>query len=89
VSNLEGLGGSLNGAIEQLGKAQSSAGVTRDRGDEALRQLAQVSDGSDNALLSAALANVAGADDALQEVLGMYVAAVEQIEQYKQAKNIP
>ena len=89
MSSLEGLGASLNAAIEELGKAQSSASVTRDRGDEALRLLAQVSDGSDNALLSAALANIAVADDALQEILGMYVMSVEQIEQYKRAKSIP
>lgn len=86
--NLDDLGAAFRSAIEKLGEAQSSVGVSRDRHDEALRQISQVSDGSDNALVTSALENVAAADAALEEVLGMYQAAREALSTYLRAKGI-
>lgn len=86
--NLSELGAALRAAHDKIGEAQSSAGVTRDRGDEALRQLATAGDESANVLLANAIERVAAADAALDEVLGMYVAANEQIELYLRAKQL-
>jgi hypothetical protein len=87
-SNLDDLGAAFRAAIEKINEAQSSAGVTRDRGDEALHLLASVSDGTASTLIQAAIERVAAADAALDEVLGMYVGANEQIETYLGHKGI-
>lgn len=88
MSNLDELGAAFRSAIDSIGKAQSSASTTRDRGDEALRQIASVSDGTASPLVQAAIERVAQADAALEEVLGMYVTANEQLEQYLAARGI-
>jgi hypothetical protein len=88
VSSLDELRASLLQAINRIEEAQSSAGVTRDRGDEALRLTGAVTDGSDSPLVATAIENVAAADAALEEVLGMYVVAAEQIRIYMAQKNL-
>lgn len=88
MSDLGELGAAFRAAIEKINEAQSSAGVTRDRGDEALHMLASVSDGTANTLIQAAIERVAAADAALEETLGMYVSANEQIQTYLANKGI-
>lgn len=88
MSGLDELGSAFRRAIEKIGEAQSSTGVTRDRGDEALHMLASVSDGTASPLIQAAIERVAAADAALDEVLGMYVSANEQIETYLAHKGM-
>lgn len=88
MSSLGELRASLLQAINRIEEAQSSAGVTRDRGDEALRLVSLVTDGSDSPLVATAIENVAAADAALEEVLGMYVVAAEQIRIYMAQKNL-
>lgn len=88
MTGLDDLAAAFRGAQEQLGEAQSAAGVTRDRADEALRTIAAVSDGTGNVLITNALERIAAADAAIEEVLGMYVSASEQIETYLQARGL-
>jgi hypothetical protein len=88
VSDLGALGAAFRAAKQKIEEAQSSAGVTRDRGDEALRQLASTGDESANVLIANAIARVAEADSALEDVLGMYVGANELIDTYLAAKGL-
>lgn len=85
---LDELGAAFRAAKLKIDEAQSSAGVTRDRGDEALRQLASTGDESANVLIANAIERVAAADSALEEILGMYVGANELIDQYLAAKGM-
>lgn len=88
MSDLGELGAALRGAISKIEAAQSSAGLTRDRGDEALRLTAAVTDGSDSPLVATAIENVAAADAALEEIIGMYVNAADQLQTYIAQRNL-
>lgn len=87
-ANLDDLGASILNALQAIEGAQSSCGVTRDRGDGATQILASTADGSANQTLGEALGLLGQADALIEQAIGLYVVAHDKVAEYRMSKGL-